>query len=98
MRLGARRLVLLVMEAEMAETRRCSGCRYWDPGAKEKRVGFCRFNAPDHNGWPTSAVDDWCGEWTAQRTDSQAGEMAKAGWGVSGREDDERKFKPGAKR
>jgi hypothetical protein len=79
----------------MSETRRCSGCRYWDPGAKEKRVGFCRFTSPDHNGWPTSAVDDWCGEWTAPRTDSQAGEpsaVRQVGLGLV------EKPRPGARR
>jgi len=77
----------------MDEVRRCSGCRYFD-----RLDGLCRFTAPSPVGWPSTTQHDWCGEWTAKRTVDQAGEMAKAGWGVSGREDDERKFKPGARR
>lgn len=70
----------------MSETRRCGECRYFDRDSDRARFeietiartqrgeGFCRFNAPTAKGWPRTGIADWCGEWTAPRTRSQAGE------------------------
>lgn len=53
----------------MSETRRCGECRYFDT-----RSSLCRFNAPSVGWTAVSPTEDWCGEWTAPRTRSQAGE------------------------
>lgn len=51
----------------------CRSCRHWD------RTGLCRFNAPSMDGWPSACEVDWCGEWSAPRTQEQANEDTLSG-------------------
>lgn len=49
--------------------RTCSACRFFAASA-----GECRFTAPTMMGWPSTKAGVWCGEFTAPRTQAQAGE------------------------
>lgn len=41
----------------------CETCIYWDEIEEEQgQRGFCAHNTPDHDGWPTTGVNDWCGK------------------------------------
>ena len=52
---------------EQPRARRCETCRFWDHYQNIKGRGCCRIRAPiginDDDGWPTTRLDDWCGEW-----------------------------------
>ena len=51
----------------------CAQCRFWKshPQQEYHPYGYCRVLSPrlfmredqNESGWPTTAPDDWCGEW-----------------------------------
>lgn len=54
----------------------CFTCRFWlhlSPQAN----GECRRYAPITSNWPTTGMDDWCGEW-AEAIDAAAAEAELA--------------------
>ena len=44
----------------------CKDCLFFNPDRDDEQMGECRRQPPTRDGWPSTGIRDWCGEFLWQ--------------------------------